>query len=146
MQLRNRWTARRFDAPVARRQDHNSGLSGYLLATIRCRESFEKRSDLSRESERLAGKGRVSGPPLDASGWCRPRALLVVRLAECAADVVVVERNPHDDAVRDCDVFDGVQLSPRLEDAVGAVVVREVSVGFGVDLRPADGVEGRMVG
>jgi hypothetical protein len=35
--------------------------------------------------------------------------LFVVRLAERAAEVVVVEDNPHDSAIRDYDLFDGVE-------------------------------------
>src|SRR5215472_15574894 len=85
-------------------------------------------------------------PCVIRSGARWPRALLMVRLAECAVDVVEVEGNPHDDAVRDGVVAGRVEGPLRLEDAVGAVVVREVSVGVGVDRGPGGGVEGEMVG
>ena len=58
----------------------------------------------------------------------------------------MVEDNPHDGAIRDYDLFDGVEGPLRLENAVGTVVVREVSVGDGVDRRPGVGVEREMVG
>jgi len=58
----------------------------------------------------------------------------------------VVEFNPHDGAIRDYDLFDGVEGPRRLENAADTVGVHKVSVGEGVDRRPGVGVEREMVG